>query len=115
MELDLKYKQYQLNMEQLKEVENEVLSTTPSRPYQEIIEFLENNRSMFDYKELLSKVKNVQGSIDLSLSDGSKVKLFVRDGMVNLGIIYPDNSKFVATWSNIVDDKAFVEKCRDLA
>ena len=112
MELDLRFKQYEINNEQVNE---EVLKDfKPTKPYQEILDFLENNRDFFGYKEFLSIVKNVQGVVHLKLNDGSTVKLAVREGIVNLGIIYPDNSKFVATWSNIQDEAEFIEKCRNL-
>lgn len=114
MELDLRFKHYELKNEQLKEAEEVLDSVQPSKPYQEILDFLENNQALFVYKEFLSVVKNVQGVVHLNLKDGSTVKLAVREGIVNLGIIYPDNSKFVATWSNIQDEAEFIEKCRNL-
>lgn len=114
MELDLRFRQYEMNVEQVNETGEVLEKVSPSRPHQEIIDFLEKNKANFSYKQFLSVVKNVHGVLELKLEDGSDVKLGVNEGIVNLGIIYPDKSKFIAAWSNIADEKEFLTKCRNL-
>ena len=114
MELDLRFKQYEINAEQVNETSQMLEKTSPTKPHQEIIDFLENNRGIFSYKDLLPLVKNISGETILSLNDGSEVRIGVGEGFINLGIMYPDKSKFAAVWSNIADNKEFLEKCNNL-
>ena len=116
MELDLRFKQYELKQEDLNSVQE--IGETENRvvkPYQEVIDYLEEHKTDFYYKDFASKFKNIQGMINIVLSDGSKVILGSRAGITNLAIFYADGTKFVGTWSNIKDDKEFQEKCRNLS
>lgn len=114
MELDLRFRQYEMNVEQVNETGEVLEKVSPSRPHQEIIDFLEKNKANFSYKEFLSLARTILGVVELKLEDGSEVKIGVNDGIINLGIIYPDKSKFIAAWSNIADNKEFLTKCRNL-
>lgn len=114
MELDFRFKQYEVNADQVNETSEMLEKVKPSKPHQEILDFIERNKDNFSYKEVLSIAKSVQGLVELTLKDGSEVKIGVNEGIINFGIMYPDKSKFVATWTNIADNNEFLEKCRNL-
>lgn len=113
MELDLRFKQYELNETQVaKDVVEQVSGAR--KPYQEIIDYLEENRENFYFKDFSEKFSNVQGLQELTLSDGAKVMIGKRQGIMNIAIEYPDKTRFVGSWSNIPDAKEFYEKCQNL-
>ena len=116
MELDLRFKQYELKPEEVAAAqETGEAEFRAIKPYQDVIDYLEEHKTEFYYTDFVSKFKNVQGMINVVLSDGSKVILGSRAGITNLAIFYADGTKFVGTWSNIKDDKEFQEKCRNLS
>lgn len=114
MELDFRFKQYEVNAEQVNEASGIIDNTKPSKPHQEIIDYIEKNKENFSYKEMLSIVSKVHGVVELNLEDGSEVKIGVNDGIINFGIMFPDKSKFVAAWTNIADTNEFLDKCRNV-
>jgi len=63
---------------------------------------------------LMKALKNVQGKQEITLSNGAKLIIQCGSGLVNIGIIYPDNTKFVGCWSNITDDAEFVKKSYEM-
>ena len=111
MELDLRYKQYQMDAENVKE---NVSNESPVRPHEEVLRYLEGNIAQFSYNELFAIVKNVQGLQKFTLKDGTQVKLAVREGIINLGFIFPDKKSFVGTWSNIADQEELLKKCQSM-
>lgn len=111
MELDLRYKQYQLDAEDAKEKSNK---EGPARPHEDVLKYLEGNIKQFTYQELYNVVKNIQGLEHLTLNNGTQVKLAVREGIINLGFIFPDKSSFVGTWSNITDQEELLKKCQSM-
>ncbi len=113
MELDLRFKQYELKDPQIVSEISEEISGA-KKPYQEIIDYLENNKDNYYFKEFSQKFANVQGLLELTLSDSTKVVIGKRNGIMNIAIEYPDKTRFVGTWSNIVDAKEFYEKCQNL-
>lgn len=111
MELDLRYKQYQMDAENVKD---NTKGEGPARPHEDILKYLEGNIAQYSYNELLAIVKNVQGLEKFTLKDGTQVKLAVREGVINLGFIFPDKRSFVGTWSNIADQEELLKKCQSM-
>ena len=113
MELDLRFKQYELTEPQ---VVNDLVgqATEAKKPYQEIIDYLENNKKDFYFMDFSKIFNNVTGMLNLTLSDGAKVAIAKRDNIMNIAIQYPDKTRFVGTWSNIQDANEFYKKCQSL-
>jgi len=111
MELDLRFKQYELNMDAATVENGEQVAA--AKPHQELINYFEGNPNLFSYKEMRKLVQNVSGIAKITLTDGTKVVVANRQGIVNIAMFSPNGNKYIATWSNIVDDKEFQEKCRD--
>ena len=57
----------------------------------------------------MKALKNVDGKQEIILSNGAKLLINSSQNLVNIGIIYPDKTKFVGCWSNITDDAEFVK------
>ena len=117
MELDLKFKQYELIVNDVEKiVEDGVFERKSSRPFQEVIDFFdEGSNTIFSYNELMKALKNVGGKQEIVLSNGAKLFIQSGDGLVNIGIMYPDKTKFVGCWSNIADNSEFVKKSCEMA
>ena len=111
MELDLRFKQYEINSEAVQAEEKETI--VPAKPYQDLIDYFEENRGDFLYTEMRNIVKNVSGIAKFTLEDGTKTVVANRQGIINIAMFSPNGNKYIATWSNIVDDKEFQEKCAD--
>ena len=103
MELDLKYNQYNIQ-EQLSD------KTETNKPYQEVIDYFEKNLNHFSYNDFYKVISKIQNFTKLNLSDGTQVEIGVADGIINVGIIFSNGSKFIGSYSNISDVKEFVEK-----
>lgn len=113
MELDFRFKQYEIND---LSVANEATEhkKVASMPYQEIIDYLENNKAYYYFGNFSRNFINIQGVVELNLSDGAKVVIGKRDNIMNVAIEYPDKTRFVGTWSNINDLDEFYQKCQNL-
>lgn len=119
MELDLRYKQYELQKQEnsIQEKVNEDATKTTRqqiKPYQEIIDYLEKNITKLSYKEINSLMLSIQNNINFSLDDGTQVVIGKVNGIINLAINYKDNSKFIASWTNITDEKEYFETLKEL-
>ena len=112
MELDLRYKQYESltnGTEKKDDVGDDVHEVV--KPFQEIIDFFEGSCSkIFSYNSLMKVLKNVHGKQEFTLSNGAKLFINSTSDLVNIGIVYPDKTKFVGCWSNITNDKEFIKK-----
>lgn len=105
MELNLKYQQY--NNQQFTETQDS--QHTKIKPNQELIDFFEKNSSFFMFKEFLNEL-NLDGQekyAEFYLSDGTFVKLGITSGIINIGVLYPNKTKFIGCWTNVVDDQEF--------
>lgn len=100
MELNLKYQQI---------AETQDFQYTKTKPNQELIDYFEKSSKHFMYKEFLNELKldGQEKCTDIYLSDGTLVKLGITSGIINIGILYPNKTKFVGCWSNIVDNQEF--------
>ena len=103
MELDLKYNQYNIQ-EQLSD------KTETNKPYQEVIDYFEKNLNHFSYNDFYKVISKIQNCTKLTLSDGTQVEIGVAAGIANVAIIFSNGLKFIGSYSNISDEKEFVEK-----
>lgn len=110
MELDLRFKQYELVTNNVTKEEEDKTESVANKPFQEVIDFFdEGSKTIFSYKELMKALKNVNGKQEIVLSNGAKLLINGTSGLVNIGIIYPDKTKFIGCWSNITDDSEFMK------
>ena len=113
MELDLRYLQYGL-LEVNNANEQSNKKVTVNKPYQEVIDYIENNKGHFYFKEFSKKFSNLQGQQNLILSDGTKVLIAKSHDIIKIAIQYPDKTRFIGSWSNIADEKEFYKKCQNI-
>lgn len=120
MELDIRYKQYDLQKQEnssQESVNNDTSkknSTHKIKPYQEIIDYLEKHIAPLNYKEINNLMLTIQNNAKLTLNDGTQVILNKTTGLINLAIKYKDNSKLIASWTNISDEKEYFEALEKL-
>ena len=116
MELDIKYKQYELQSQHQTTEENDVTDekTLFTKPYQEVINYLQENISKIDYQTILPLLSSVQTHATFTLDDGSSVLIAKSQGLINLSIKYKNNSRFIACWTNISDEKEYFEALKKM-
>ena len=122
MELDLRYKQYELqqkeNCVQDKSediITNNKQSCQATKPYQDIINYLQDKITKMSYKEVFSLMSTVQNQAQFSLDDGSQVIIGKTNGLINMVIISKDGSKFIASWTNFTDQKEYFEALKKIS
>lgn len=119
MELDLRFKQFDLTTEELilpqDENNKEEKQQKNIRPFQEVIDFFEENNKNFSYQNMQKILRNMNDSQHLTLKDGTQVFIEVNMGITNIGIVYPDQTRFVGCWTNIMDKKELIRKSFEIA
>ena len=112
MELDLRYNQHFVglagdgkNSGQVKE----------NKPYQELVDYFEANKSNFYYEDFVKNIITPQGNTEFSLSDGTKVLIGNGIDVINIAIQYPNKLKFMGMWTKLPDAKDFMEKSKNIA
>ncbi len=103
MELDLKYQQYNMH-------EQVASNNKGNKPYQEVIDYLEKNIKNFSYGDFYKIASKIQNYTKLNLSDGTQVEIGLAEGIINIGIFFPDGSKFIGCYTNISDNAEFASK-----
>lgn len=116
MELDTKLKQYEAQNQNLHAESNISNKETPYeiKPYQNIIEYIQKHLIQSSYKELFSLLSSTQNNIQFTLDDGAQVIIGKTNGIINIAINYKDNSKFIASWTDIIDEKEYFCRLKEI-
>ena len=114
MELDLRFKQY--------EIDNQILSKkddldnnedSQNKPHQKFKRFIKENNRTFNYEEISKICSTIQENTSFTLEDGTKILISKTEGLINIAIEYPNKSKFIGSWTNIKEQKEYFEKIKN--
>ena len=108
MELDLRYKQYNINNQGAFEKNDKTGDEVKiNKPHQALIDFFETNLSTFSYKDM-QKIESITDDIDIVLSNGATVKigpLGENNIITRFGVKYPDGTGFIGYYCSTNDGK----------
>ncbi len=103
MELDLKYKQYSFNQNEVIGNENSESYLNQNKPYQELIDFFESHIEAFDYNKIKQLAK-ISEDIDVTLSDGSTIHVGVSgDVIIRFALKQPNGKGFIGYYCSTTD------------
>jgi hypothetical protein len=102
MEMDFKYRQYNMNNLEQKD---STAATEAAKPYQEVLDYFEEHKDNFKFEEFSKVLKTINSDVDLVLSDSTKVKVFASNNLIKVGVRYPNGTYFLGTWTTIQDEE----------
>lgn len=113
MELDLRYSQHLMGFADREANTNEQVKE--NRPYQELVDYFEENKSKFYFEDFVKNIITPLGNTEIVLSDGTKVLIGNGTDVINIAIQYPNKLKFMGMWTKLPEAKDFMEKSKNIA